>query len=428
MSSDQRTILDEILHAIGQEHLLAAVQSESEIAKLLREVQGLDLPLLFKLQQRLKEAPPSQNYIPPTLIEPSKECIDESRFGCLIVAGGQASRIRMKGAKGCLPTSLIAQKTLFQIHAEKIRAASKQRGHDIALAIMTSPGIQAETEIFFQQHAYFGLKPALVSFFSQTQWPLLDFEGNLFLNAPGKLARGPNGNGDVYKRFVKSGIWQRWKNEGIEHVRIMPVDNPLALPVNHELFATHLTHGNDITIQAVEKQRGEKAGTLSLIDGKLGVIEYGELEHEVEQAYANIGLFAFSMSFMKRASEVKLPLHVAKKAVKTLDGEISAKPNACKFETYIFDAFYLSEKTEAFPCSRHKYFAPLKNLEGEGSISTVCEAVLANEREIFTTITGNPPPKSAQFELGADFYYPTDEQLQRWKGKQFPGEQLIEDL
>ena len=428
MSSDQRATLDEILHAIGQEHLLAAVHSEAEIGRLLRGVQSLDLPLLFKLQERLKQKPLEHTYIPPTLINPSDEYIDESHFGCLILAGGQASRIRIKGAKGCLPTSLIAQKPLFQMHAEKILAASCQRGHPIPLAIMTSPCIQAETEIFFQQHAYFGLKPSLVSFFSQTQWPLLDFEGNLFLNEPGKLACGPNGNGDVYRRFVKSGIWQRWQNEGIEHVRVMPVDNPLALPINHELFATHLTHGNDVTIQAVKMQKDEKAGLLSLIDGKLGVIEYGEHKEQQGELYANIGLFAFSMPFMKRAADLCLPIHIAKKAVKTLEEDIPEKPNACKFETYIFDAFSLSNKSEAFPCSRHKYYAPLKNLEGEGSITAVQQAVLANEREIFTKITGNRPPESAQFELSADFYYPTNDQLEKWKGKPFPGEQLIEDL
>lgn len=428
MNSDPRSILDEVLHHIGQEHLLAYTQKERDVISLKKEIQLLDCQFFFRLQKQIQEGLKEKiAYIAPPVTELVDAPINNLRqFGCLILAGGQASRLRLDLPKGCVVVTPFSKKSLFQLHAEKIKAASIQMGYPIPLAIMTSATNRAETELFFQEHGYFGLSTNQVSFFSQKNWPLLNLDGNLLLKAPGKLATGPNGNGDIYYQFVKSGIWDRWNKQDIKHVRIIPIDNPLALPIDQTLFATHLAHKNDITIQGIARERGEKAGTLSLINGKLGVLEYGEFEGDGD--YSNIGLYLFSMSFIKRVSDVELPIHKVKKSVKTLEGEIPKDPNVWKFETFIFDAFSFSEKSELLIYPRESCFAPLKNFEGAGSMASVQAALLANERKIWSNSVGSPLPEGAKFELGSSFYYPTSEQLMRWKEKEFPGKNVIEDL
>ena len=131
-----------------------------------------------------------------------------------MVAGGQGSRLQFFGSKGCFPISVVKHKTLFQLCAEKVLAASEQVGRDLFLAIMTSPSNQEETLSWFEAHHFFGLNREQLFFFRQENLPLLNEKGDLFLESPNTLAEGPDGNGSVFHYFVKSGIWEDWQKKG----------------------------------------------------------------------------------------------------------------------------------------------------------------------------------------------------------------------
>jgi UDP-N-acetylglucosamine/UDP-N-acetylgalactosamine diphosphorylase len=70
--------------------------------------------------------------------------------GCILIAGGQGSRLRFNGPKGMYPISPIKNKSLFQLFAEKTLAAGLQVGKMLRLAIMTSPYNHEETMRYFQ--------------------------------------------------------------------------------------------------------------------------------------------------------------------------------------------------------------------------------------------------------------------------------------
>lgn len=438
----------EKLKGIGEESLLHHWNTLSEAAQenLRRQITQLDVVFFHRQQEELlqpQEIPtsfePFTSYFPSGNVEDSQrgfDAVKEGKCACIVLAGGQGSRLRCKGPKGCVPITNVRKKPLFQYLAEKIRAASKQAGHPLQVAIMTSPLNHVETEFYFVQNAFFGLDPSQVTFFYQRMWPFLNLDGRLFLEAPDQIARGPNGNGEIFRRLVEVGILNKWQEKGIEMVNIIPVDNPLALPFDYELFGFQQRQQSEVALKvSLRRDSNEKVGLLVKVDGKPKILEYSELteeqKKEAKETVANLGLYSFSLSFIERVSQALLPLHRAKKAVKMLlengEEETPTEPNAWKFEEFIFDALPLAKSCEALLYPRELTFAPLKNLEGEDSIDAVKAALLTYDRMTYARLTGEEPSASAFFELSPSFYYPTEALRKKWKGKALPNQDYIED-
>jgi len=83
------------------------------------------------------------------------------------VAGGQGTRLGYDGPKGTFPVTPLKKKTLFQVFAEKIRAAGARYGKPLHWFIMTSHANHAATESFFKDNQFFGLDASRVHFFRQ---------------------------------------------------------------------------------------------------------------------------------------------------------------------------------------------------------------------------------------------------------------------
>lgn len=426
-----------ILESIGQLHLLRFWKTLRADQKqdLLRQIENLDLSLVERQRKALLSIPSLQGQATPLKncsssgnrhdYEEGKKQASQGKCATLVLAGGQGTRLGFEKPKGCFPISLIKHKTLFQLIAEKVTAASRDANFPLQLAIMCSPLNREETEAFFITHHFFGLEPEQVLFFSQKVWPFLDLQGNLFLETPHRIAQGPNGNGGVFKQLAEEGILERWGNQGIEWVNVIPVDNPLALPIDYELVGFHARHQCDVTIKAtLRKNLQEKVGVVALLNGKPKIIEYYEQQLDEQFNVANLGLFCFSLEFISRVSHEVLPLHWTKKKATALGDKTHF---AWKFEEFIFDVLPFAKTCEVLIFPREETFAPLKNLQGEDSIESVRAALLAADRRIYTQITGLQPPKDVEFELAAEFYYPNESLLNRWKGKSLPPLPYIKD-
>lgn len=368
------------------------------------------------------------------------------KVGCLLIAGGQGTRLQFSGPKGMFPVSIVKQKSLFQIFAEKVVAASKQSNRLLSLAIMTSPLNDAVTKKFFLENNNFGLNSQQLHFFSQEMLPFLNADGNLFLDSAGSLAEGPDGNGSSLKCFWKSGFWDIWYNEGVRILNFVLIDNPLADPFDAELIGFHERNCADITIKCITRMDpNEKVGTITQINGKVQVVEYSELplnERDATNAQgnfkhplANLSLFSFDMNFVKEAAinyTDKIPLHPAWKTIQADISMAQSKQNhstnplkAWKFEKFIFDLLPFATTVKALVYPRETCFAPLKNLEGKDSISEVQQILQANDRRIFTKITGKEPT-IIPFEISQEFYYPTPELLKYWKNARLPQKNYID--
>lgn len=429
----------------GEPHLVKHWQRLNADQKrhLQAQIAPIDLPTL-RLQQQLvrqegEDTPrtifPFDAYAEHGNLEDrkrGKEALSRGLVGCLVVAGGQGSRLRIDGPKGMCQVTALQKKSLFQLLAEKTVAAGKQVGRLLPLAIMTSALNHAETVSFFERHALFGLDPSQLSFFSQGMLPLLDQQGHVFLEEAGTLAAGPDGNGGALHQFVHSGIWEQWQAAGVRDVNFILIDNPLADPFDAELIGYQQRRRCDIVVKCTyRKTPEEKVGVLVKEQEKVAVVEYTELPQEERTArnphgtlrhlLANLSLFLFDMSFIQRAASAALPLHRAFKAVKYLNSQghtVQADhPMAWKFERFIFDVLPLGSKVEALVYPRDVCFAPLKNFSGDDSLDTVSRALQQRDRHILEEVTGVPCPAAA-IEISQDFYYPTDELLAAWKGKQ----------
>lgn len=342
--------------------------------------------------------------------------IKEGKLGCLLLAGGQGTRLQFNGPKGCYPISVVHGKSLFQLCAEKVLAASHWAGRPLLLAIMTSPENDAQTKEFFQKHAFFGLDSSQIYFFSQTELPFLDERGEVLFEEKGKIVVGPDGNGSSLKQFVASGIYKEWQRKGIEFLNVILVDNPLADPFDAELVGYHSYHNLDVTLKCTEKKDpAERVGVVVSKGGKAAVVEYSELSEEQKQerredgklayACANLSLFCFSMDFILKISDQEIPLHKAWKKTHAIDGTgILKETMAWKFETFIFDWLDYTRRARVLLYPRNECFAPLKNFSGEDSPETVRRALQEREQKLFEKIHGQPAP-AAPFEVPADFYY-----------------------
>ncbi len=443
----------ERLASLGQKDLGFGVDalSPSQQEAFLSQLKKYDIHLLKRQREALFRpvAPPS-SLQPLTQFdtvgsllnkERGKRLISEGKVGCLLLAGGQGSRLKQAGQpKGTLPLSPIKGKSLLQLFLEKTRAASQFAAKALPLAVMTSPQNHAATLSFLEKNQWFGLTQEQCTLFLQGTLPFLDDKGDWVLEAPGVLAEGADGNGGVFTHFFDQGLWAKWKEKGIEYVNVILIDNPLADPFDAELIGNHAQAGMEVTLKCVfRRDENEKVGVVGATpEGKIRVIEYAELPEKEKSAknpdgsllwkVANISLFCFSMDFVKkmvRDPQFFLPWHIAKKSAPILKGMSREEAIIAKCETYIFDLLNFAERCKVMVYPREEAFAPWKNAAGEDSLQQVQAALLDKDRRTFKEITGLEPP-ARKFELDQAFYYPTSALLAKWKGRELPDQEYIE--
>ena len=374
--------------------------------------------------------------------EKGKALLREGKVGCILVAGGQGTRLGFSGPKGCCPVTAVKQKTLFRYFSERVKAASLQAEFPLKMAVMTSPKNHAATLAHFLVNDQFGLLPGQLGFFQQTELPILTQSGELFLESQDKIAFAPDGNGSCIQAFYKSPLAQQWKDEGIHYITFILIDNPLADPFDPYLIGTHATAGVDVTLKCMKREDPEeKLGTIVEIDGKPEVVEYSEISREDQIAkdangdllysIANISLFCFSSSFLENAAKKEMPLHKAfkKSDYVSTSGEVvhATLPCVWKFEKFIFDILAFANTTQVAVYPREYCFAPVKDKSGKNSLENATKTLSLYERKLIESITGKTAP-AACLEIDPQFYYPTQNLKSQWKGRDIPESPYVESL
>lgn len=393
----------------GQEHVLAWWDELDDAGRreLLAQVQALDLDELKRLYDKRDHAyeVPTAEQIEAVPVIPrggpedgerrrqGEEALRRGEVAVLVVAGGQGSRLGFEHPKGMFPIGPVTDKTLFQIHAEKVLALSRRYGVAVPFLVMTSPATDAETREFFEQHRFFGLPRDEVFFFCQGTMPALDLaSGKLLLESKGRLFLSPDGHGGTLTALSKSGLRERLRRRGVRHVFYFQVDNALVKVADPLFLGHHLAHRAEVSSKVVPKLGPtDKLGNFARVNGRCVIIEYSDLPGDLAKRTGPGGrlflwagspaIHFFDLDFLARVTDgpTPMPFHVARKKVPYLDAsgrEVRPeKENALKFERFIFDALPLAERWTVVEASRREEFVPLKNATGADSPEEVKQAL-----------------------------------------------------
>ncbi|MFH1943839.1 MAG: UDPGP type 1 family protein [bacterium] len=316
-----------------------------------------------------------------------EKMIREGKIAAFLVAGGQGTRLGFNGPKGMFPIGPVTQKSLFQMHAEKILAASRFYDVTIPWYIMTSETNDVKTRTFFQQHDFFGLKEKDVFFFTQRMIPALDEEGKFILDEKDHVFTSPNGHGGSLLALVESGAVDDMRRRGVEVFSYFQVDNVLIKIVDPVFIGYHQQACAEMSSKMLRKRDfAEKLGVFGRVNGKLKVVEYSDLSDEdmtatnpdgsLKYEAGSIAIHLLNIRFVEQevCEGFKLPYHVAHKKIPYLNegGEqvMPEQPNGYKFETFVFDALENTTHSVVMEIDRREEFSPVKNGEGEDSPET----------------------------------------------------------
>lgn len=325
------------------------------------------------------------------------EALGRSEVGALVLAGGQGTRLGFSGPKGMYSINLPSKCTLFQMIAERLLAlrkiAAKNSGSSndalpsIPFYIMTSPINHEQTIDFFEKHSCFGLPKDDVFVFKQGMLPCLTDEGKIILEAAGKVAMAPDGNGGIYPSLVNSGAFADMENRKLKYLHVFSIDNALTKPADPIFIGYCMSKGADCGNKVVWKTSAhEKVGVIAEKDGKSCVVEYSDISKEMAEAVDDKGRLQFgagnicnhfyTIDFLKTKvfPELGNIYHIAKKKIPFYDEESkkTVEPesnNGLKLETFIFDIFPLSKTMAVLDVNRSEEFAPVKNAPGSASDS-----------------------------------------------------------
>jgi len=288
---------------------------------------------------------------------------EEKGVGCVILAGGQGTRLGFAAPKGLFP---IREKTLFERLVRKIP-------DDVPIAIMTSQLNHEETIKYFEEKRHFGKK---LFFFQQSNLPMLDEKKRPF------GLEGADGNGSFYSSFVRSGVANGFSKLGVKTVTITPVDNALADPLDARWLTFHRKTFSDVTIRGVERSFvDESMGVLVEREGTTCVLEYSEMdpdqmreqteEGKLRYPFAYTGLVCLEMSFIRKASSFDMPLHWVQKNIFYNGKEM----RIWKGEKFLFDAFCKAKSIGVLCSPREECYAPLKTKDGPSGVEAVEKAL-----------------------------------------------------
>ncbi len=199
----------------NQGHLLTfwSRLSQSQKQSLLKQIQQLDFEKIddwiadYVKKNVFASIPsdftPAWSYAPvPGGPEQQKKYAEARIFGqklisagkvaAFVVAGGQGTRLGFDGPKGDFHISPVKNKTLFQIFAESIAAASEKYDAVCPWYIMTSLLNYSETIEIFQSNDYYGLDKKNIFIFQQGTMPNFGFDGKILLADKDKIASSPD--------------------------------------------------------------------------------------------------------------------------------------------------------------------------------------------------------------------------------------------
>lgn len=377
-SAQQEGLLEQIAEVDWDTVALAGVQKEIPLGELA-PLGAVEIPEIEKRRQEFETA--------------GYEAIRAGKVGAVLLAGGMGTRLGLDKPKGELGVGLTRELCIFQCLIENLKQITDTAKATLPLYIMTSEKNNDETIRFFREHDFFGYPAEEVRFFVQEMAAAVDFRGKLLLEAPGRLATSPNGNGGWFSSMAKAGLLEDIHSRGVEWLNVFAVDNVLQRIADPAFIGATILHGGDSGSKVVRKADPyEKMGVLCLEDGRPSVVEYYEMSKEIAEttdergellyAFGVILNYLFKVERLEKIMANRMPVHVVEKKIPYIQPDGTPvkpeEPNGYKFETLVVDMIRMMEDNLPYEIVREKEFAPIKNLHGVDSLDSARELLKAN--------------------------------------------------
>ena len=396
-----------LLEKYNQEHIIKFLEKleGKEKEELIEQINKIDFELLTSLYNSAQEEieikeskilpikcldkEKMEKYELDQLEELGNKIVELNQYAVVTMAGGQGTRLGHTGPKGTFKLDVYGKgKYLFEILAENLKQSNELYNVTIPWYIMTSKENNDETVEFLEKNNYFGYDKNKVTIFTQSELPIMDFEGKLLMTKEQKIKEASDGNGGTYSSLRASGALAKMKEDGIKWVFIGGVDNVLLNMVDTILLGLAIKKKVKIASKTVMKANPEeKVGVFCKQNGVPKVIEYAELpikmakqvnkDGKLKYGESHIMCNLYSIEAIEKVSKEVLMYHFAKKKNAYIDENgkeiIPKEPNSYKFESFIFDAFEFFDKIALVRGKREDDFAPVKNAEGVDSPKTAKE-------------------------------------------------------
>ena len=193
----------------------------------------------------------------------------DGKVAALVVAGGAGTRFG--GAVKAL-VQVVDGKTFLDLKLLDVERASERVGRPVPVALMVS--FLTEQGIAEQLAAHPPRVPVLS--FLQAHLPRLTPEGAVAREPSGEPSLAPSGHGDVFRALRASGVGEKLRGLGVEHVYFSNVDN-LAATLDPAVLGMHAEGGAAMTVEVTPRRTPD--GKLDVgaapvrVDGQLQLVE-----------------------------------------------------------------------------------------------------------------------------------------------------------
>ncbi len=175
----------------------------------------------------------------------------EGRVAALVVAGGAGTRFG-GAVKALVP--VVEGRTFLDLKLLDAERTSARVGHAVPVALMTS--FLTSEGIAEHLAAHPPRVPVLP--FLQAALPRLEPTGEIARDASGAPSLAPSGHGDVFRALRTSGVGERLRALGVEHVYFSNVDN-LAATLDPVVLGLHADGGAAMTVEVTPRRAPDGA-------------------------------------------------------------------------------------------------------------------------------------------------------------------------
>jgi UTP--glucose-1-phosphate uridylyltransferase len=200
------------------------------------------------------------------LQERGLEALREGRVGCVVLAGGMATRFGgvVKAAVDVFPG-----RSFLSLKLADIRRVAERAGRPVPVYLMSSFAThEALCELARAEQS----DAAPIEVFSQFISLRLTPDGELFRQADGRPSPYAPGHGDLTFALRRSGVLGRFTANGGRLLAMSNVDN-LGATLEPAVLGYHLQSGAHMTIEVGRRTPGEAGGVPLRVAGKLQIVE-----------------------------------------------------------------------------------------------------------------------------------------------------------